>query len=188
MKLISTEELKLVLDKEECNDNTLLELIIGYVSSRFETYLSRNLKQEERTKYFNAGKSLFYLPAYPIVNSGLVIPEVYLNDTLYSVDSYYVWEEKGLIEFNSVIGRSKPKEIKIIWTGGYLETSGVLAVPDDLKMACALQSTLIFRRRSDIGLSGTKVGAGNISINTPIKFLPEVESILKLYRALPSQE
>ena len=65
--LVSTEDVKLFLGlKTEDEHDDLIELIIEQVSARIETYLNRELKAEERTKYFDAGKNSYSLPAYPV--------------------------------------------------------------------------------------------------------------------------
>lgn len=186
MKLISLSDLKSWLGKVDTVHDVELGLLIDHVSARIETALNRNLKKEQRIVYFNAGRRHYWVDAYPIDAVAAITVEV--DGTVKVKDSdYYVWEKEGLIEFQTATSYSKPKQVKITWTGGYTETAGTLAVPDDLKKACLMQCAFEFRRRNDIGLSSINIPDGSISVLSPAKLLPEVEAIIAGYRKLPTE-
>lgn len=181
MKLISLSDLKSWLGKADTAHDVELGLLIDQVSARIETALNRNLKKEQRVAYFNAGRRHYWVDAYPIDAIAAITVEV--DGTAKTKDSdYYVWEEDGLVEFQTAPSLSKPKQVKITWTGGYLETTGVLAVPDDLKRACLMQTSFEFRQRDIIGLSSVNLLDTSISVFAPAKLLPEVDSIIVVYR------
>ena len=178
MKLISLEDLTSYLEKTDTKHNTLLTSIIEQVSQRIETFLRRELKEEERTKVFNGGLKKYLLPAYPI-NTGQDITIDIDGVTSFIEDTdYFVWDEMGMIEFTGNISSEKPRILSITWTGGYLETTGVIAVPDDIKRACVMQCAMEFRRRKDMGISSVSSPDGNITVNRPAALLPEVKASL----------
>lgn len=179
MKLISCADLLAYLEKTDTAHNVLLDTIIEQVSQRIETFLRRKLKKEERTKVFNGGKKRYLLSAYPI-DTGQTITIDIDGTTSFAEDTdYFVWGEMGMIEFNGKISNEKPRILSITWTGGYTEASGVIAVPDDVKRACLMQSAMEFRRRKDMGISSVSSPDGNITVNRPAALLPEVIATLQ---------
>lgn len=98
---------------------------------------------------------------------------------------YYVWEEEGLIEFVTPPSYTLPRQVKIVYTGGYsVDTStNIVNVPDDMKRACLMQVAFDFRRRKDVGVTSISMPDGSISIQSPSTLLPEVTRILKMYRS-----
>ncbi len=138
MKIISLETLKTFLEKSDTTHDVLLGMILDQVSSRIERFLNRNLLKTERTKYFNAGRRLYYLPAYPIdLTETLTV--LYDGSEQTINDDFWVWEDQGLIEFQTSLTYNEPKQVSITWTGGYAETaiSEVLGT-DDLNYRCIL--------------------------------------------------
>ena len=182
MDLITLAELKAFLEiKTATTDHdALLSSLITGVSARIEKFLNRDLEKKARTKYFNAGRKNYYLPAYPIdLDSPITV--VY-DETLQVKDSdYYIWEDLGKIEFVLTTVCYRPKEIQITWTGGYASNS----LPYDISLATTMQTAFIFRRRKDIGVSSISMPDGSLSVNVPVKLLPEVENMLKVHRASP---
>jgi len=131
--------------------------------------------------YADAGRSKYYLPAFPIdLSSTLSV----VNDSTTQVinSDFYVWEDSGLIEFTQIPSYNRPKQLSFAWTGGY---ASVDVLPNDLHLAVILQSSFVFRRRKDIGVSSISLPDGSLSVNTPTELLPEVKSILKQFRRAP---
>lgn len=178
MLLTSVTDVKTFLEITNTAHDSLLTLIVTMVSARIETYLNRNLEKVERTQYFDAGGRYYFLPAYPIdLTAALTITN---SDAAQVINSdYYVWETQGLIEFPSPPSYVNPKQIKIVWTGGYA-TYDVL--PQDIQLATVLQSAFVFRRRKDIGLNSVTMPDGSINVNAPTSLLPEVQKILAMWR------
>lgn len=186
MKLISLSDLKSWLGKADTVHDVELGMLIDQVSARIETALNRSLRKEQRIVFFNAGRRHYWVDAYPIDAAAAITVEV--DGSAKTKDSdFYIWEKDGVIEFQTTLSWSKPKQVKITWTGGYVETAGVLAVPDDMKKACLMQCAFEFRRRNDIGLSSINMPDGSISVLSPAKLLPEVEAIIANYRKLPTE-
>jgi len=181
MLLASLDDVKTFLEKTDTQHDGLLEQIITGVSARIELFLNRNLEQKERTQYFDAGKRYYYLPAYPIdITATLTVT---LDGTVQDKDDdYFIWEDEGLIEFYSAPTYIEPKQLKIVWTGGYTSTT----VPEDIKYATILQSAYIFRRRKDLGASSVSSPNGSISVSAPTDLLPDVKKLLQSLRRRPS--
>jgi hypothetical protein len=181
MLLATLDDVKTFLEKTDTTHDDLLELIITKVSARIELYLNRNLEKTERTQYFDAGRRIYSLPAIPIDLTATLT--VTVDDEVQDInDDYFVWESEGLIEFYTAPDRTQPKQVKIVWSGGYTSTT----VPEDIQYAAILQSAFVFRRRKDIGVNSLSTPDGSLSVNAPIDLLPEVKSILKSLRRKPS--
>jgi hypothetical protein len=196
---LSTVKSFLDIDTEKTDYDSLLVTIIKYVSSRFETFLNRKLQKQERTQYFEAGRSKYFLEAFP-VDSSASITVVLDDDTQTINDDYWLWPELGIIHFDSATSYIEPRELYVTYTGGYAATdtsvgiTGIstitetvlLGVPDDVSFACLLQTAFVFRRRKDIGLSSVSMPDGAINTIFAADLLPEVKKILLNYRKVPT--
>lgn len=185
MLLISVEDdLKPLLTKavSDVDDSTLLTSIVTWVSTEFERYCNRLFTKAERTKYFDAGSKYYVVNAFPI-DALATLTVIYDSDEQTLASDYWVWYDEGVIEFQSTPSKTEPKQISITYTGGYESVDGVLAVPDDIKYACVLQSAFVYRRRKDIGLSSASMPDGSISVMSPTKLLPDVVSILNRHKS-----
>lgn len=184
MLLASLSNTKLFLEITATTYDTLLSLLLAQVSKRVETYLNRDLEKKARTIYYDAGRKLYFLSAYPIDS---VLTLTVINDITTQVlnTDYYTWYDEGLIEFYAVPTQTRPKQITITWTGGYANT---YAIPADIQMATIMQVAFVFRRRKDIGLASISMPDGSISVNAPTELLPEVKAVLKSYRKTPGMK
>jgi hypothetical protein len=186
LKLISLADLKAFIGEDSIGTgkDALLTAIIEYVSPRIESYLNRNLRKETRRTLFNAGKKIFALSAYPIDSSTTAV-SVVLDGTTQTINSdYFVWEDRGVVEFEYTPLYTEPQQIAITWVGGYTEISDVIEVPDDIKLACVLQCSYVFRRRKDIGATSISMPDGSVSSAGSMQLLPEVKDILGAYKRL----
>jgi len=80
-----------------------------------------------------------------------------------------------------------PDSIRLIHKGGYCSAGqtpgeGEFAMPADLREAAIEQSSFIFKRKDDLGLSGIGFEGGSISKFSPMDLLPMVKKILDSYR------
>lgn len=183
ISLVSLAELKaFILEKTNTDSDTLLTNIITYISGSMQTYLNRNLEKMFRTEYFNTGIRLYYVSSPPIDTTTLTVT---YDDTAQTInDDYYLWENEGKIEFYVTPSYIQPKQLKIEYYGGYQKNgNNVLEVPDDIKYACLLQCSFIYRRRKDIGTSSVNLPDSNIqTFGYGVELLPEVKNILNRYR------
>jgi hypothetical protein len=182
ISLVDKADVKAYLEKTVSNFDTLLDQIIPQVSGQIETYLNRKLKLESRTEYFTGGRKTYYVSAFPIAASP--VPVVTVDDDVQVVDDdYYISENQGLFEFVADTENPNPKAVKIVWTGGYTETTGVLAVPDDMRLACILQTVHVFKRRNDVGLTNFSTPDGTIAYQGEISLLKGVKELLNPHRS-----
>jgi hypothetical protein len=180
MQLASVSDTKAFLEISSATHDTLLDTLLTQISKRVETFLNRELEKKARTAYFNAGRSKYFLPAYPIDSSVGLVVTVDGVAQVYE-DNYYVWFDDGYVEFSITPSYTKPRGVVIGWTGGYAAAD----VPADIQMATIMQVSFVFRRRKDIGLSSISLPDGSIGVNAPTELLPEVKSVLKSYRKTP---
>lgn len=184
MKIISLDDLKEFLGEDAIgtSKDALLTSIIEYVSPRIESYLNRYLRKETRQQYFNAGKRLFSLSAYPIDSTTTQVA-VLLDGITQTVNlDYSVWDDFGAVEFHYTPSYVEPKQILVEWVGGYAEVDGVLSVPDDIKFAALLQCSYVYRRRKDVGATSMSMPDGSVSSSGGMQLLPEVKEILGVYK------
>lgn len=180
MKLVTVTDLKSFLEINAANHDGLLDVITDQVSAAIEKYCNRNFEKVARTKYFNAGRRYFHLPAFPIdMTAELLV----VNDTTTLVKDvdYAVWDEEGCVEAFYEVIKTKPRQVYITWTGGYDSDE----IPSDLQEAAMLQSAFMFRRRKDIGVNSLTLPDGAISVLKPTELLPEVVRLIKTYRKSP---
>lgn len=190
MRIVSVKDLKVFLEIPTSDYDELLTMVVGFVSSRIQTFLNRELKKQSRTIYRDAGRKRYFLPAYPIDTSETLT--VTYDGTVQTVDDdYYVWSDEGIIEFDTETSYVDPKEVVIVWTGGYIEYGTGLAlyldVHEDIRFATILQSAFVFRRRKDIGISSMTMPDGSLSMAQTLKLLPEVKELLKPHRRTPGE-
>lgn len=191
MLLVSVDDVKTFLEKSDTDTahDALIGLIIEYVSSRIEEFLNRNLSKEYRTSTFDAKRKKFYLSAYPI-EVGSSVTVTLDTDEQTEDEDFFVWYDKGLIEFAFEPAYIEPKQISISWIGGYAVTTVSVAsvsknilvdIPDGIKFAALLQTVFTYRTRLHVGESSIVYPQG--SMNTFLgDLLPEVKSILLMYR------
>mgnify|MGYP001222820502 CR=1 FL=1 len=195
MQLITISNLKMFLDgKSDTQHDRMLELIINGVSDIVQTHLNRYLLKAEYTHYFEADnlRKAFYLPAYPVDLINELFTVTIDDDEQTIDDDYYVREEEGLIVFYLPPIYTHPKNIKVVWTGGYetiddsSDDDGSLAVSDTIKLAVCLQCSYVYRRRNDIGVSTLVLPDGSIKKSSKAyRLLPEVVSMLENHRRVP---
>ena len=191
MLLVSVDDVKTFLEKSDTDTthDALIGLIIEYVSGRIEEFLNRNLSKEYRTSTFDAKRRKFYLSAYPI-EVGSSVTVTLDTDEQTEDEDFFVWYDKGLVEFAFQPAYIEPKQVSISWIGGYAVTTvsvastskNILAdVPDGIKFAALLQSVFVYRTRLHVGDSSVTLPNGGM--NTFLgDLLPEVKNILLMYR------
>lgn len=186
MRLCSVADVKLILDKNDSEHDSLLDKMIQFVSSTLEGAMNgRLLKKMQRIKKFNSGGHIFLLPAFPVDTSALFGVTVDGVSQVVGGDDgdVFLHEDEGIVEFPVDTPQCVPNNVQVTWTGGYTEGTGngILAVPDDLEFACVLQTSFLFRRRKDLGTSYILMPDGAASIPTKEGFLPQVQDVIDRY-------
>lgn len=140
------------------------------------------------TEYFSSDGSRTKVPvlAYPIssiTNIWVDNDRSFGSDTLLDTSDYVADQHGGpWIRLKWTSFAAGTDHIKVTYAGGLSST--VAGMPDDLRLACALQTAYIFQRRDELGLTGISGGAGNLSLFTPASFLPIVRQLLDPYRRM----
>jgi hypothetical protein len=184
-KLISLEDLKTYLEKNDTDHDELLTPLIDQVSARFETFTGRRFAAASRTETFDGGERLYYMDAFPIDTGEALTVSVDGSVKVLNTD-YFVKATRGLIEFGAKTLNTEPNIVEITWTGGYPVAAGdgAVDVPDDLKGACLLQCAFQFKRRKEPGLTSVATPDGSINSFRPNVLLAEVVNVLKSYKVL----
>lgn len=195
MRLTTLTRVKDFIQDPHVKFDSLIDFLIVTTSARIQTALNRQLEWAQRTEYFNLGRAKYWLDAYPIDMSSGYEPVVTIGTTVQTVDEdYYVWENKGLIEFYSPSVYMKPKELKIVWYGGYQviddssDDDGALDVPEELSLAACMQVAYTFKRRGDLGINYIQLPNGAFAANKTLPFLPDVQAVINQYRNIPMGE
>lgn len=194
MMLVSLANVKAFLELTNTDHDTLLGILIEYVSDRIKTFLNRDLEEQYYTQYFNSGRRKYYLSAFPIDSSAAIT--VTVDSSIQTEDEdFFVWEDNGLIEFSYKTTYSNPKQIIVTWLGGYTtstisvsgESKTLITVPDAVAYACLLQVAYMFRTKKSIGLTSVNTPDGSIqTMANPTELLPEVKKILIEHRKVPT--
>ena len=123
------------------------------------------------------------IAAIQVWQSG-ALPRVYGTDELLVEGTdFAIDEEMGMIaKLGTSYFADGYKAIKVTYTGGYL-TGDSTGVPDDLKMAAAMQSKVLFDRREEFGITGRSLEGGSMNYNT-LTLPTQITMILDRYRIM----
>lgn len=195
MKLITTASLKAFAEIKDSHSDVFIGMLVDSMSERIEEYLNRYLTKAEYTEYFEAGSSRlkYWLPAYPVdLAEDFTVTDSGIALTINR--DYYVRENQGLIEFANSTAKTKPKQIKVVWTGGYEEIEdsstedGTLNVPASMKLGAYLQCSYMYKRRNDLGLTSISIAGGfTIGKMPAMALLPDVKEMLNKFRRIPTE-
>ena len=169
---------------------TLLGDIIPAVSARVEEYLGRSAEAASRTEYFDTEPSLFrvVLEGYPVssVTSVRYDPlRVYDSSSEIAATEYAVNTARGIISFERVGFVVAARGLKITYTGGMAaDTAAFVAAFPAVAHACDLQVAALIQRRLALGATSVNAGGGSKAWVGGYDLLPEVRSILDLYRRM----
>ena len=201
-QLISKAELKTYLDFSGTGEDNLLDEIIEHVSAQIEVYCDRLFAEEtDRNEYPRGGTDALHLKLFPITSINTIKEDPQRQfgaNTLVDDSEYYSAGDagaRGLVIRQSTWRRELSGQasikwiggadtIQVIYTGGYTVTSGVTAVPDDLKKAVIRQASYLWDRRATLGTVSASGGDGSASFICSYDLLPEVKTSLQPYRRL----
>jgi len=161
---------------------TLLNTIIDAVSKRFENYCCREFEYQQNIEEYHSGtgENTFIIVQRPPISKVTSLHDdynrVFGDDTLFDVDNYVAGEQT--VDLKNFRFRKGIKNIKVVYDGGYTDAT----IPHDLRLAAIMQTVFIFQRRNDLGLTSLSGEGGSISVQFPMKLLPEVGEILQNYK------
>jgi len=176
------------------NDTAIAQLITN-LESLFNAYCNRQLilNSTDATQYYTGQGARLQLLRYPIVSvTSIKVAYDYDFDsaTALTANTDYRIIAGGLtgILFRMYIPwESAEDSIQIIYKAGYCAAGqspadDEFAMPGDLREACIEQTTFLFKRRDDIGLSSVGMDGGSFSKFAPMDLLPMVKKTLDRYR------
>jgi hypothetical protein len=145
------------------------------------------------TEYYRGGSPMLQFKRYPIVSVTSIkesLTYAFASETALTENTDFRiinGGENGIIHRMYTDWAWLSDSVQAIYRGGYCAAgqtpgTGEHAMPDDLREAAIEQGSFIFKRRDDIGLSGTGFEGGSINKFSAIKLLPMVEAVLKTYR------
>jgi hypothetical protein len=185
-----------VKDRLGLNDefDTVITRIITSIEGIFNTETRRTLivTEEDVTDYFTPKGNYIQLERYPVVN---ITSIKYATDYDFAIADAMVVDEdyrlmkqgkNGIIYFPYGIA-GPPDSLQIIHRGGFCSAGqspgvGEFAMDSGLRELAIQQSSFIFKRKDDIGLSSVSSQGGSISKFSDMELLPMVKVILDDYR------
>jgi len=178
--------------------DALIHSIIAGIEGTFNAFCNRELilNTTDVTEYYTAERGVrrLCLRRYPVV-SITSIKESYDYDfdtataLVENTDYRVVNSGKNgiLLRVYSDWATVDEDGIQIVYRGGYCSAgqtpaAGQFALPAEIREAAIIQSSFLYKRKDDLGLSGTSFDGGSISKFAPIELLPIVRDTLKKYR------
>jgi len=175
--------------------DTVITRIITSIEGIFNSYTKRKLiiTEEDVTEYYSPEGNYLQLNRWPVIDITSLKQALDYDfdnaDEFDEDDGYRLVNSgaNGIIYFPIYRPIEIPDSIQAIYRGGFCSAGqspaeGEFTMPADLREAAILQSTFIFKRRDDIGLSGVSSQGGSISKFSDMELLPMVKVILDGYR------
>lgn len=159
--------------------DTVIESIITSVTELFQSMCGvKQFKSKSYTEYYSGdNKRSIFLNQRPVISVESVSID---SDWTWSADSTIGSDEYMVIN-NEVLMKNDTftygdANIKVIYNAGYA------TIPDDLKLACIMETARIFKKRDNIDVTSKSYGDGGSVTKYMEGMLPEVKIILKKYR------
>lgn len=181
MRLIGMTDFKNRAGLASSVDDVMLGKLLESVSARIESACLRTFEQKAYTEVVKPVGRSICVKAYPIdpghsvtlTDYNFVVPatdfEVDYENGVISL----IWSEFTYCHFRSV---------QVTYWGGYPEVGGgsdrALAVPEDLKDACAKQVKFEYLNRDIFGQQSVSMDGSSVAVAEP-KFLGFVQEVIK---------
>lgn len=187
MDLITLQELKEFLNVTTTkHDVWLTTQAIPGVSRRIQTLLGRELDRliiVAETQQTPGDECTLELRRWP-VDTGEAI-EVRCDGEVVDPDDYTVVPLEGLIIHKKQPWPCGVGRVEVDYTGGYPVVSGVVQIPDDLKVdAVLVQCAYLFQRRDAVGATSNNLGAQGMTFQGPYRLLTDVRKTALAYKRL----
>jgi hypothetical protein len=192
--IVTLTDVKSRLGLTTVDNDIILERIITGVEAIFNKYTMRTLiaPAEAVTEYYAGASCYLQLNSYPVIAITSIKEAVDYDfasaDELVANSDYRIVKggKNGILYRIAMDWFDVPDCIEVKYRGGYCAAgvtpgTGEIALPDDLREAAILQSTLVFKRKDDIGLSSVGAQGGSASKFTDMELLPMVKDILDNY-------
>ena len=175
--------------------DVMLARIIAGVEAIFSEYCRRPLiaPAADVTEYYTGHGSHLSLARYPVISIASIC-ESYLYDfasaTALIADTDYRLVNAG---YTGILWRcygewaNVPGSVRVVYRGGYCSAGqspgeGEYPLPSDLREAAIEQSSFIYKRKDDLGLSAVGFQGGSMSKFSAIDLLPMVKKVLDTKR------
>lgn len=181
MRLVGLTEFKMRAGLAAPDDDAMIGALLDSVSARIEQACNRSLTKANYTEKCKPVGNAIAVMAYPI-DPGQPITLTDYNFVVPSSD-YDVDYESGVV---TLLWRTFTydhfRSVTISYTGGYAEkgtgSDKALAVPDDLKDACAKQVKFEYQNRDTFGQQSVSMDGASVALAEP-KFLKFVEDVIR---------
>jgi hypothetical protein len=159
--------------------DNLLETLITSMTDFFHSLCGVNqFKSKSYTEYYSGNKRrTMFLDQKPVISIESVAIDndwVWASDSTISSDEYMLVDNELILKSDYFI--SGDANVKIIYTAGYS------TIPNDLSLACVMETVRIFKRRESIDIISKSYDGGGSVTRYMEGMLPEVRMILKKYR------
>ncbi|MFA5252839.1 MAG: hypothetical protein WC454_09695 [Phycisphaerae bacterium] len=176
-------------------DDILINRIITGLEAVFDNHTLRKLilNSADETIYSTGRSRRIILPRYPIVSITSIKESIDYDfdnaDALIANSDYRLLSGGGMLYKITGNWYQNEDSIQIIYRGGYvaanqIPAAGQTAMPADLREAAIEQTSFIFKRRMDIGLSAVSGEGGSINKFSDMELLPMVRQILDMYKRI----
>jgi len=195
--LCTINDVKSRLGITTTDNDVLLTRIIAGVEAIFNKHVMFNLiaPASDITEYYTGCGRYLQLNSYPIISITSIKEAVdydFVAATPLIANSDYRivgGGRKGILYRISMDWFNVPDCTEIKWRGGFCAAgvtpaAGEFALPDDLREAAIMQTTLVFKRKDDIGLSSVGAQGGSASKFADMELLPMVKEILDNYKRI----
>jgi len=193
--MCTVEDVKTRLGLSDTDYDDIITQIVGGVDSIFDqrTYRTLIAPVAAVTEYYSGLGYYLQLNRYPVISIASITESYdydFDNSTPLTVNQDYRQMNSGK---NGILYKrlggwlDAPDCIQVEYRGGFCAAgvapgAGEHALPDDLREAAIQQTSLIFKRRDDIGLTSHGFDGGSVDILQSISLLAEVKETLKHYR------
>lgn len=174
-------------DVSEDQDRTFVEFLIRALTRRIERVAKRKLRKNttDTAEVFSPGnfERYLYLARYPVDSVASIKEDVngdFSAATAVDTDSYYVNNDRGIIEFRRRAVVAGKGSVQVTYKGGMYRESG--ACPEDLRMAAALQVAFAWGRRGQPGVRAISAGGSSSTIFLEKDWLAELKHEVDLLK------
>jgi hypothetical protein len=161
--LCSLEEAKRFYDitTSKAEDDTLIEELIGRVSSLFHSYIGIDqIKSKVYTEYYDGdGTEYLFLDKVPVISVTSIHEDndwTFGSDVLLDALTYRV-ANKRYITLKDDVFAPGTQNIKVVYTAGYA------VVPEDIKQVCIEESIRRFKNRNNFDLVSKTMPDGSVN-------------------------
>lgn len=162
--LVDLATVKVFLAKATAEDDPMIELLIGQVSTLVEQFLGRNLIEATYTDALldGPGSEFLHLPEWPVDSESLVITE---DDTLLTSAQYLLYGPRGYVRRVGGAWTDSAQGIKITYKAGYT----LATMPRDIQAVVINKIGREWQKHANSlwGQTSRSMGEGSVSLELP---------------------